>query len=39
LRTFVLVSAEDASEAKAEVAQLLDLDTDEVVAYSGEVFK
>jgi hypothetical protein len=38
LRTFVPVSAPADSEAKAEIAGVLGLDADDLVAYSAEVF-
>lgn len=39
LRTFVRVAADDDSEAKAEVAQALGLDADDLLAYSTEIFR
>lgn len=39
MRTFVRVSADDDSAAKAEIERVLGLDAADLVAYSAEVFK
>jgi hypothetical protein len=38
LRTFVRATATDKSEARAEIAQILGVDADALVAYSAEVW-